>query len=160
VPGEPAPQVEIVCVGVSRRSLRRHRRRRADERAAHPRDDRARDLFLDREDVVGLAVVYVGPQAIAALRADQLRGDAQLASRLAHAPLDHRVDAELAADLADIHRLLLVGEHGSAGRDLQSLDCAERGDELFGHPVAEVLVLGLDAAVGERQHGNRSHRIS
>jgi hypothetical protein len=46
----------------------------------------------------------------AALRVDQLTGDAHAIAGLAHRAFEDVVDPELAADLLHINRLALVGE--------------------------------------------------
>ena len=72
--------------------------------------DGARDLVLDREDVLELAVVGLGPEVVAVLHVDELRGDADPVADLAHAALEHRRHAELLADLPDVHLLPLERE--------------------------------------------------
>ena len=61
-------------------------------------DDARRDLVLDGEDIVEVAVVAVAPEMAAGGRVDELGGDADAVARLAHAPLEHVAHAKLAAD--------------------------------------------------------------
>ena len=59
-------------------------------------DDRGRDLVLDREDVLEVAVVALGPEVVVGRGVDQLHRDAHPLPDLAHAALDHVLHAELA----------------------------------------------------------------
>ena len=68
-------------------------------------DDALRDIVLDREDVLHRAVVSLGPQPVTVRHVDQLGRDAQSVPRLAHAPLEHRVDVEPPAHLVDVEAL-------------------------------------------------------
>jgi hypothetical protein len=51
--------------------------------------------------------------------------------------------------------LALEGERGGPRHDTQSLDFAQRVDDLLGHAVREVLVVRVGAHVGEREHRHR-----
>ena len=62
------------------------------------RDDRLGDLVLDRENVVEVAVVALGPHVVAGRAVDQLGGDPHPAAGLADAAFEHVADAELARD--------------------------------------------------------------
>ena len=79
-------------------------------------DDGLRHLVLKREDVGELAVVVLGPNMVAGRRVDQLGGDANAISGLAHAALQHVAHAEVAGDLGHVHGLALVCE-GRIARD-------------------------------------------
>jgi hypothetical protein len=81
-----------------------------------------------------------------------LRGDAQAVAGLAHAAFQDRADLKLAADLGDAlaGRLVL---HDRGARDHgQIMKPRQLGDQLLGHAVGEVFILGIGADVGERQH--------
>jgi hypothetical protein len=118
-------------------------------------DDLVHDLVLCGEDVVQLAVEAVGPQMAAALGVDQLGGDAHAVAGLADRAFQHEAHAELAADLLHLHRPALVGEGGIARDHEQRLDLGEIGDQVLGDAVAEILLLGVAAHVGEGQDGDR-----
>ena len=60
---------------------------------------------------------------------------------LPHAPVEDGRDPELAADPAHVVVLAAKSEGGRARRDAESRDARERRDDLFRHPVAEVLAL-------------------
>ena len=88
-------------------------------------------------------------------RVHELRGDSQSVVLLADAAFDYVLDAELAADLAQVLVLSLVGERGGATCDPQLTDLRERVQQLFGHPVGEVLLVTGRAHVSERKDGDR-----
>ena len=100
------------------------RRARRRERDLQLLDDRQRELVLDGEDVPGVAVEPLRPQVEAVGHADQLRRDAQPAARGTHAALEHGVDVQDPADLADVEPLVLERERRRAGDDPQPLDAA------------------------------------
>ena len=67
------------------------------------------DLVLQREQVLEVAVVAVGPEVVPGLGLDQLGGHAEPVARPAGAALEHVAHAELAPDLLDRHGAALVG---------------------------------------------------
>ncbi len=70
-------------------------------------DDRHRDLVLQREDVLEVAVVALGPDVPVALGIDQLHRDAHAVAGAAHAALDDELHAELLGLLPYVHGLAL-----------------------------------------------------
>jgi hypothetical protein len=112
-------------------------------------------LVLHREDVLEVAVEAVGPDVAAALGVDELHVDAHLHAGTAHAAFEHVAHAELAAHLLDVDALLLVRERRVARDHEQARDLGNVGDDVFGDAVGEVLLLGVAAHVGERQHRER-----
>ena len=131
-------------------------RRRLDP-AAQRRHDGRGHLVLDGEDVLELAVVALGPDMRLGLAVDQLHGDAHAVGGLAHASLDHVVDAEFLGDAARRHRLALVHEDGVARDDEEVAEARQLGDDVLGQPVGEELLLRIAAHVGEGQHGDRGN---
>ena len=118
-------------------------------------DDRRGHLVLDREDVLEVAVVALGPDVAVGIGVDQLHGHAHPVARLAHAALDHVLDAELRRDVLDLDRLALVDERRVARDHEQLPEPGQRGDDVLGQAVGEELLLGIAAHVGERQHRDR-----
>src|SRR5687768_13879210 len=110
MPGKSTLQVQIVRFRIARRTLGERHAVAADERAGEPRHDRARDLLLNREDVVDLALVYRRPHVVAVRRVDELCRDAERAPGLANAPLDDCRDAKPSSDLAHVGWLVLERE--------------------------------------------------
>ena len=74
------------------------------------RDNRTRNLVLDREHVVKLAVVSVGPPVGAGRGLDKLRRDADALAAPPNAPLEQVARTQLPPDLPEIDRLALVVE--------------------------------------------------
>src|SRR5262249_15058147 len=83
------------------------------------------------------------------------RRDAHTIAGLADAALEHEAHAEIPSDLLHFDRLALVDEGGVARDDEQARHLREVGDQVFGHAVAEIFLLGIAADVGEGQHGDR-----
>ena len=103
------------------------------------RDHRARDLVLHGEDIRGTAIEGLGPEADAVRRLHELRGDAQLVAGALHTALEHRRDAERAADIANVHVLAAERERRRARRDVEPRDASKSANERFSNAVAEVL---------------------
>ena len=120
--------------------------------------DRARDLVLDLEDVFHLAVVALRPEMVAVGHVDQLRADPDPLAGLAHAPFEHALNVERAADPPDVFVLPLEREGGGAGSDAEGLDLGQRVDDLFRHAVAEILVFLFGGEVTEGEHRDRFSR--
>ena len=68
------------------------------------------NFVLEVEDILELAVEAFGPDMGAGFGIDQLGGNAETISRLAHAAFKHIARAKLASDLLHIDLLALVGE--------------------------------------------------
>ena len=129
-------------------------RRRLDP-AAQRRHDVRRHLVLDRENVLELAVVALGPDMRFGLAVDELDGDAHAVGGLAHASFHDVVDAEFLGDAARRHRLALVREDGVARDDQEVAKARQLGDDVLGQPVGEELLLRIAAHIDEGQHGDR-----
>ena len=87
------------------------------------------DFVLNGEDVGELAVVPLGPEVIAVLGVDQLRGHADAASRTTDAAFENRPDAERLGDPADVLFLAAEGKGGRARGDLEDGDVGQQVDE-------------------------------
>ena len=86
--------------------------------------------------------------------ADQLRGHAHLLAIAAHAAFDNVAHAELAPDLAHIAAFALELEDRGACHDLELRHLGEHVQELFGHAVGEIILVGFAADVREWQDGD------
>src|SRR5258708_18820445 len=85
-------------------------------------DDGKRYLVLQGENIVGLAVIALGPDMRAGRGVDELPGDAHAIAGLAHAAFEHIAHAKLAADLLHVDSAALVGEGRITRDDEQPLD--------------------------------------
>ena len=154
----PRHQEELVGLGAARAALPDRLFLAGQQLQLHRGDDRLRNLVLQREDVVEVAVVALRPQVAAGRAVDQLRGDAHALAGLAHAALEHVADPELPRELPDVDVLALERERRVARGDRERGDLAEVGDDVFADAVAEILLLRLAAHVGEGQHADREPR--
>ena len=125
-----------------------------EEVDVEPFDDGEGDLVLDGEDVLGAPVVTLRPEVVAGRHVDELGGDAQLVAGFPDAALEDGADVQALADLPDVLGLALEGEGGGPSDDPQRLDVGQRVEDLLGHPVAEVLLLGVGGEVREGQDGD------
>src|SRR5215831_4204699 len=91
----------------------------------------------------------------AALRIDELRGNADATAGLAHRAFEGIANTQLAADLLYVYGLAFVREARIAGDDEEPADAGERGDDLLDHAVGEIFLLGVAAQILEGQHRNR-----
>ena len=96
-------QVKRVRLGIGRARLRR----RAEQRDLELLDHVRRDLVLDREDVVELAVVGLRPQVRVGAGLDQLRRDPHRVAGLAHRAFQHMRHVQRARDLRNRDLLAL-----------------------------------------------------
>ena len=136
--------VRAACREASRRFARQ-----ADlEVAGHG----ARDVLLHLDGVGHRPIVIRRPEVIAAARIDELHRDAHMVGIAPHRPFQHVCDAELRADLADIHRLPLERECRGAGHHPQRRNLRQPVRQFLGHAVAEGLLGLLRGHVHEGQH--------
>jgi hypothetical protein len=152
IPGEPTPEVEVVGLEV----LRRHRGQRiafADSQLDPERlDDRPRDLLLHGEDVGQLAVIGLRPELVPILHTHELGRDPQAIAAPPHAALEHGADIQTPPHLPHVGVSALELEGGGPGGDPKAFDLAQGGDQLFGQPVAEVLLVLVGAHIDEWKH--------
>ncbi len=117
--------------------------------------DRGGDLVLDLEHVDELAVEALAPDVRIVGDVDELRRDPQPLARLADAALEHGAYPQRLAHPAQV--LLATEAERRGTRDHPQIrEPGQRVDDLFGQPVAEVVVLAVGAHVDERQHRDRS----
>ena len=99
------PGLEVKLVGVSVVSAVFRQRLIACANQFHLQGPHngARNLILNRKDLLQFAIERSGPQMIAFSHVNQLSRYAQPAANLAHTALQNRVHIQLLADLADVH---------------------------------------------------------
>ena len=130
-------QIERVRLGIGRARLRR----RAEQRDLELLDHVGRDLVLDREDVVELAVVGLRPQVRVGAGLDQLRRDPHRVARLAHRAFQHVRHVQRARDLRDPDLLAFERERRGARRHLQLRNLRQQVQQFLRDTVGEVLLL-------------------
>ena len=113
--------------------------------------DGERNLVLDGEDVVDLALEGFGPDVVAVFGIDKLRGDANPVAGLTHAALKHGVYVERPADLRDVLVLAFELKGRGSGRDLETLGLGQHIQNLLGDAIGEILLIALGAEVGKRE---------
>ena len=125
------------------------------ERDAQRLRDVAGDLVLHLEHVLELAVVTLRPHRRAGAGLDQLGGDAQPVAGPPQRAAQHVLGAELLAHLGAGDRLVAVRDDRCPREDAQLAHLRQLRDHVFGHAVAEVLVLLGAAQVLEVEHRHR-----
>jgi hypothetical protein len=144
-------QEELVGLRVVRGALLERLALRGQQAHLQRRDDGLRDLVLDREDVVERPVEALGPERRIGGGVEELRGDPDPVAGLADAALHHVGDAEVARELRGRDGLSLVRERGIARGDREPGDAREVRDDVLGHAIGEVFLLGVAAHVHEGQ---------
>src|SRR5438105_3226773 len=104
-------------------------------------DNARRDFILNREHVLHLAIVSLGPQLKARCDIDELSRDAKPIARLANASLEYGVNLQLPSDRADVFLVSLERKRRSARRNIERADLRESVDDLFADPVGEKFIL-------------------
>ena len=165
LPREPArvalaAEIQVVRLEVLGRLGRQRLLLLPRQRDPQSLGDLARDLVLQLEDVLHLAVVPLGPDGEVRVRVHELRVDAQPRPGPAKAPAEDVGRAELLSDLRRRDLLVAIRQHRGTREDLQALDLRELRDDVLGHAVAEVFVLFDAAQVLEVQNRDRLLRRS
>jgi hypothetical protein len=120
----------------------------------HSGHDALRDVVLDREDVLQLPIVSLGPDVVAGFRVDQLARDANAPARGPDAAFQHVAHAQGARDLAYVDCRTPVNEGRVAGDDEQPAQTRQRRDDVLGDAVRKMILARIAAHVGERQHSD------
>lgn len=116
-----------------------------------PARNGGRDLVLQVEKLLEIAIVALGPQLPAGFRLDQLRRDAHAIRGLPHAAVHQVIRPERQARRTRIATGTLEGKTGVAGNDRQRTVLGQRGDDVLGDAVREIVLLGIAAEIVERQ---------
>jgi hypothetical protein len=126
----------------------------SSERQAKLVDDAARDLVLDREDLLERSIVPVRPERNIAGDGYELCVDPQPLTLALNRPCDDQIDPKLRSDRGEIAGRVLEDERRRRRPHLQPVDHGEIADDFLCQPVYEVVVVGLGAEILERQHGD------
>ena len=116
------------------------------------------DSFLNRKHIGKRPIIALRPQMLLVRSVDQLNGNPHEVARLADASLQHAADPQFLPDLTHRNIRSLVGHHRRLGNHLQSGDFRQGVDQLLGHTVGEVRIIGIGADVDQREHGDAIHR--
>jgi hypothetical protein len=111
-------------------------------------------LILKIEHVLQCAVDLVSPKMSAGCGLNELPSNTQAPARLANAAFEHISNAQLSADLLDVHRYTLVSEGGIPSDDEQWPEAGECRYDVFNNSVGKVLLLGIATHILERQHSD------
>src|SRR5439155_6054890 len=129
------------------------------------RDDGPRNILLDSEHILELAVVCIRPQLVPIAGAHELRRDANAVAAAPDAPLEYGTDVQLAADLVHVDLPALELERRRPCGHPDSFDAAQGGDQFVSQAVAEVLLISVRTQIGKGKHrrgrgGRRSRRAA
>src|ERR1700730_10294683 len=113
------------------------------------------NVVLHHKNVGEVAVVTLGPDMLASLGLDQLRGDADAVGGLTEAAFEHVAYTQFAPDLLHVDGAGLAGEAGVAGDDEQRGIARQSRDYVLCYPVREELLIGVVGHIGKREHRNR-----
>src|ERR1700722_13136657 len=151
----PRHEIEMVGLDIVRAALLDRLLLLGQELQFQSLDDGFGDFGLQREDIVQVAIVALGPEVLVTRTVDQLGGDAYAATRLAHAAFEDEADLEFAREFEDINMLALVHKRAVARNDGQCRNLAQISDDVLGDAVAEVLLLLIATHIGEGQDADR-----
>ena len=102
-----AAQVEVIRGEVARALAVQARYVFVQQLNAERFDDVTRDLILDGEDILHLAIERLRPEMEAVRHLDELRRDSHPIAGLAHTAFEKRLDIEEPADFTAVHGLVL-----------------------------------------------------
>jgi len=114
---------------------------------------RCRDLALDRQYVLQVAVKGLGPFLEACSGLHQLGADPHPAVGPPDTAVQQVGHAQPGADLATVGCTALELEGRGPGDHLQQLDARQGVDQLFGQAVREIVLGQIAAQIGEGQDG-------
>jgi hypothetical protein len=95
---------------------------------------------------------------IAGFGINQLHVDPQAAAAALHRTLEHISNVQLAADLAHVGRLPLVGERGIAGDHERAANARQIRGQALGDAIDKIILLGIVADVHEGEDHDRKMR--
>ncbi len=120
--------------------------------------DREGDLGLQCNDVLEFTIEVFRPDVVAGDGIDQLGRHPHASLRLANTAFKDRTHVEFSADRGYVDIGAFEGEGRSPRGNLELDDLGQRLQQLFREAVGEVLVFGIAAHVGKREHRNRMRR--
>ena len=114
-----------------------------------------RDLTLDCEQIIQIAVVFLGPDVGVRARVDQLRVQVNPITAPACASLQHVRHAKRIADLAHIS-FAAIFHHAVPADDFEIADLRQLGQNVVLHAIGKRRVFFLVAQIFKRQNGDSS----
>ncbi|MEM8792663.1 MAG: hypothetical protein AAGE80_13670 [Pseudomonadota bacterium] len=111
-------------------------------------------IVLDVENVLKLPVVTLGPNMVPGRTIDQLGRNSDPTARFAHTAFDDIGRAQLCSGGRRIDRSALEGEAGAPGDHWKRAPMGQRGDQILGQTIREILLLRVARDVLERKHGD------
>jgi hypothetical protein len=133
-------------------------RRRDTQARCNLSGDRLRHLALKRQQIVYVALVLLPPEVALSPRFYQLSGNSDAGPGRPNAALDQVAHAQLGTNrLGAFDGLLEL--HGRGDPETRWIHSAQLGDQLFGHPVADVLLVWIPRQVLEREDGQHESAI-
>ena len=111
------------------------------ERNAQSLADAAGDLVLDLENILEFAVIPFSPNRMAGLGLHELGGNAQPVAGRRKLPLSTQAALSSRPTWGPVIGFAAVNQHGCPREDLQLFDLRQLRNDVFGHSVAEILVI-------------------
>ena len=151
-----ALEIQVHRIGMQRtfRSPRLSLDELGIQRVGEPRYD----FVLHVEQIGDGLVEPLGPKVIAGFGVDQLHVHPKPVAATLHRAFEHVADVQLAADLLEINRFAFVGECGVSADDERAADARQVRGQALGHAIDEIVLLGIAAEIGERQHNDGKTR--
>ena len=147
--------IEFVCVLVLLRPPHNAVALEFEEFGLDGANDRSDDLVLYIEQVGELAIVPLRAQMMTGISLDQLPRDTYPAARFTNAALKDIARPQLPSDHLDVNGLPLEREGRAAGYHRERAPAGEHRNDIVGHAVGKILLLGVTRHVLERQHCDR-----
>ena len=127
----------------------------ADTAATQRQGNLAHDIvgyrLLHAQQVVPTLFVDLRPKVAIVSGVNQIRRDAHLGTVVQEGSLEHRVHIQSFGDLPHGHLHPFVVHDGAAGDDAKRRAAGQVGDELVGHSVYDVVLIGVLRQVDKRQ---------
>ena len=125
------------------------------KRDAQGLSDTAGDFLLHVKHILQFPVVPFGPEGEIGGGVHQLSVDAQAVSGTAQGASQDVSGVQVLTNLFRGGRLVAIRKNCGAGKHLEPFDFQKLGDDVFGHPVAEILVFFGAAEIFEVENRQR-----
>src|SRR5437762_2891842 len=114
-----------------------------------------RDLALHREQIIQIAVVFLGPDVRVAARVDQLRVHVKNRARSADAAFQDMRYTQIISNLTEIS-FAAIFHHTRSADDFQVADLRQLGQDVILHTISKRAIFLLLTEVFKRQNGYSS----